>query len=401
MKLNDNQRKLRQGYFILACSLLLVAALAISPKVAFQGALRGTKAWLEIVLPALLPFFIGSTLLERYGLTHCLGVLLEPVMRPIFNLPGSAAFVLAVGYTSGYPIGAVITTGEIKKGRLTPAEGQRLLAFTNNASPLFMLGAVAVGMLGQPALGCVLAAGHYAANLTLGILLAWHSRRSWGPPAPTPGQRIWAAALAQLQNKLLENRQPLGSHLAAAVGESCNKLLAIGGFIIMFATITQLLLHYGLLGILAHLIDWPLLQLGLPAGAGLALGTGLLEITLGCQQASLSDLPMLAKVLIIAVILAWSGFSVIAQVASFISDSGLRLLPFIRARLLHILLALPYTLLFYRLGWSIPAAAWPAPRAVSGSWLEVLLFSGQLFLFTLLVLTGLALSSGIYQRFKS
>ncbi|GAW32519.1 sporulation integral membrane protein YlbJ [Carboxydocella sp. JDF658] len=400
--MNREKQKLHQGYFILICSLLLVVSLAISPKVAFQGALRGTRAWFEIVLPALLPFFIGSALLERYGLTHCLGVLLEPVMRPLFNLPGAAAFVLAVGYTSGYPIGAVITASEIKAGRLTPAEGQRLLAFTNNASPLFMLGAVAVGMLGQPALGWTLAAGHYAANLTLGILLAWRSRQhSSRPPLKAGNHKIWAAALQELRQKLLANERPLGSHLAEAVGEACNKLLAIGGFIIVFATISQLLLHFGLLGALARLLDWPFQLLGLPEGIGLALGTGLLEITLGCQQASISDLPLQAKVLTIAAILAWSGFSVIAQVASFISSTSLRLLPFIKARLVHILLAIPYTYFFYQLGWSIPTAAWPLPQAANASWLGLLVYSGQLFLFTLLVLTLLAIISSLLHRLKS
>ena len=46
----------------------------------------------------------------------------------------------------------------------------RLAAFTNNSSPLFLLIAVPVSMLHQPQLGILLLAAHDLANLTLGFL---------------------------------------------------------------------------------------------------------------------------------------------------------------------------------------------------------------------------------------
>ena len=38
------------------------------------------------------------------GVVHFLGVLLEPLMRPLFNVPGVGAFALSMGLAAGYPM---------------------------------------------------------------------------------------------------------------------------------------------------------------------------------------------------------------------------------------------------------------------------------------------------------
>ena len=46
---------------------------------------------------------------DRLGVVHMMGVFLEPVMRPLFNVPGTGSFVMAMGLASGFPIGAILT----------------------------------------------------------------------------------------------------------------------------------------------------------------------------------------------------------------------------------------------------------------------------------------------------
>ncbi|HHX51572.1 MAG TPA: sporulation integral membrane protein YlbJ, partial [Clostridia bacterium] len=152
----------------LSLILALLVILVFFPQEILPAAIKGLEAWLTVVFPALFPFFVISELLMEFGAVHFLSALLEPVMRPLFRLPGSSAMVLAVGYTSGAPIGGVLAARLRKQSLLTQNEAERLVSFTNNASPLFMLSAVSVGFLGKPALGWILAASHYAANLVLG-----------------------------------------------------------------------------------------------------------------------------------------------------------------------------------------------------------------------------------------
>ncbi|NLZ28538.1 MAG: sporulation integral membrane protein YlbJ, partial [Firmicutes bacterium] len=136
--------------FVLA---LLVVGLTVSvilfPEDAFNASVTGLEIWWKIVFPALLPFFVISHILIGLGVVHMLGVILEPIMRPLFNVPGAGSFVLAMGLASGFPIGALLTTKLREQNLCTRIEAERLLSFTNTADPLFMFGAVAVGMIGH------------------------------------------------------------------------------------------------------------------------------------------------------------------------------------------------------------------------------------------------------------
>jgi len=70
---------------------------------------------------------------------------------------------------------------------------------------------------------------------------------------------------------------------------------------------------------------------------------------MGTKLASESGAPLLQQLVAVGIILAWSGLSVIAQVASMIAHTDLRLGPFIVSRIFHALLAGLYTVFFYHL----------------------------------------------------
>lgn len=63
-------------------------------------------------------------------------------MKPIFNVPGIGAYAFIMGIISGYPVGAKIVTEFRKNGECSKVEAERLLSFTNNSGPLFIIGTV-------------------------------------------------------------------------------------------------------------------------------------------------------------------------------------------------------------------------------------------------------------------
>src|SRR5690606_15963889 len=115
------------------------------PKESFQASIRGLNMWWEIVFPSLFPFFVISELLIGFGVVSFIGVLLEPLMRPIFRVPGVGGFAWAMGMATGFPAGAKLTARLREEGQLTQFEAERLVSFTNSSSPLFIFGAVSVG----------------------------------------------------------------------------------------------------------------------------------------------------------------------------------------------------------------------------------------------------------------
>ena len=117
----------------------LTLSLVIYPKEAFEAATTGMQIFWSIVFPSLLPFFVLSEIMLGLGVVHFIGVLFEPLMRPLFGVPGVGAFALSMGLAAGYPMDAVIT-GKFRRARLcNRVEGERLLAFTNTADPIFPL----------------------------------------------------------------------------------------------------------------------------------------------------------------------------------------------------------------------------------------------------------------------
>lgn len=335
--------------------IILTALMVLYPKTVFQGAVLGLETWWTIVFPSLLPFFIVSELLMGLGIVHALGVLLEPVMRPVFGLPGAASFGLAVGYSSGYPIGSSIAARLRREGLCNRPEAEHLVSFTNNSSPLFILVALAVGMLQNPALGPFILVVHYSGNLIIGLCFRYYAPRRRSRTATPP--RLWRRAGQQfLQHSGRHPGQVLGESVRAAVG----KLLVVGGFIILFAVIISLLKETGFLRAVGSLIAAVTTPLGLSPALNEALASGLFEMTLGSRLVAESGAPLLHKLIALQVILAWSGLSIQAQVSAFISGTDIRFLPYLASRVMHILISATLTVLlfpFFGEGLSVPASA--------------------------------------------
>lgn len=382
--------------FITFCVIFFVISMILNPKVVYDGATAGLSAWWNIVFPSLLPFFIASELLMALGIVHFMGVLLEPVMRPLFNVPGSGSFVMVVGFTSGCPISSMVTAKLRRKKICTRIEAERLMCFTNNSSPLFMLVAISVGMFGNPNLGILIAGAHYLANITLGLMLRFYGRNDPEVTVNTFNNRnLLFKAFAELSRIHSAEKRPFAKIVGDAVNNSINNLLKIGGFIILFAVIIRLLNELGVIGIMAQFFALILSPMGFEKDLFTALASGVFEMTLGTKLATETGVPLLQQIIIVAVILGWSGLSIHAQVASMIADTDIRIAPFIISRFVQACLAGLYTYIIWK--WQDPVANnWlvsPTLAVDSLNTISPWVYTGQylklfLFIITLTIIIG-------------
>lgn len=381
-------------------AVFLTVSMVFFPEDAFAAAVKGLDVWWSIVFPALLPFFIGSELLMGLGVVHFMGVLLEPLMRPIFNVPGVGSFVLAMGLASGFPIGSILTARLCRNGLCSKVEGERLMSFTNTADPLFMFGAVAVGMFGYPQVGITIAAAHYLSSISTGILLRFYGRSQANTPECRSGGNILIRAVDALNNARRKDARPMGQLMGDAVRNSVNTLLLIGGFIILFAVIIRIMTVIGIVAFLARMIMGVLAPLGLDPALTPAIISGFFEVTLGSQLAGQAPaaVPMVQKVMVDGAVIAWSGLSVHAQVASIISDTGMKITPFIMARFVHAVLAAVYT--YVLMGPMAAIASHAVPvfshlQPVSGmSFMQKMVHMGWLFCLLCMAILAAGILSG-------
>src|SRR5690625_2089835 len=126
-------------------TLFFAYSLIKFPDQALEASIRGLNIWWGVVFPSLLPFFITAELLIGFGVVTFIGVLFEPIMRPLFNVPGTGSFAWFLGMASGYPSGAKMSVRLREQKMLSKVEAERLISFTNASSPLFIFGAISIG----------------------------------------------------------------------------------------------------------------------------------------------------------------------------------------------------------------------------------------------------------------
>jgi len=387
-----------QTYILSLISVVLVVAMVLYPEVAFAAAVKGLDVWWNVVFPALLPFFIGAQLLMGLGGVHFMGVLLEPLMRPVFNVPGAGAFVMAMGLASGYPIGSVLTAQLRRQAVVTRAEAERLMSFTNTADPLFMSGAVAVGMFANAGLSGVIMVSHYISTVFTGLVLRFYAPRAPISEAPPTTKALLPRALDRMIEARNEDGRPFGELMGDCVTTSVNTLLLIGGFIILFSVVIKILTAVGFVRLMSAFFASALARVGVDIDTSAALVSGFFEITLGTQLAAQVAAPLKHQVIVASAIIAWSGLSVHAQVAAMVQGTDITMTPYIMSRLFHAVLAGICTAVLWPVLGTTTAAAffsqYVGARLAHVSFLSSLGFSTRLFL---AIVAGISvLTLGVY-----
>lgn len=333
----------------LACIILLITYLLIVfPEQSFHASVQGLHVWWEVVFPSLLPFFIIAELLISFGIVQFIGVLFQPIMRPLFNVPGVGSFAWFVGMASGYPAGAKMGARLREENSISKIEAERLVSFSNASSPLFIFGAIAIGFFQQPVIGMLIAISHYVSNLFVGICMRFYGKKSRVTATRVNNENRFMKGMREMHRMRLKETRPFGQIVGDAVITSVQTLLMIGGFIILFSVLTTLFNVIHITYFLRFIISPFTHFLGFNDAFIDPAITGLFEITMGAEKiAHLPDVSLLFQLMIVSFLLGFNGLSVHAQVASILAKTDIRYGPYFFARILHGVFAIILTYLLY------------------------------------------------------
>lgn len=332
-------------------AILLVFCIVLYPDQAFQASLQGLSIWWKLIFPALLPFLVLSEMLIAFGAVHALGVILDPFMRRIFGIPGIGGWAMSLGWTAGYPAGA----GAIAKLRRQKAirrhEAQILLALSHVSNPVFIIVVVGVGFLQRPELGILLAIIHWASALCTGLFMRWLTPRSDKlasskaqektggiPEEPDfimlPGEGMSRSRIKRIaeamHNAHQQDGRSFGKLLGEAVSSAVQTLMMIGGYIMIFSVIIQVV------------------RLLIPQQIAGYMVNGFFEVNLGTHAVSTAAFASeVWQMALLGVVLAWSGISAHLQVRTLLKGTDLGYGSFIGSRLLHSSLAFALTYLLW------------------------------------------------------
>lgn len=290
------------------------------PQTVLISAKEGLLLWFNKVIPSLLPFLIGTGLLSSLGFCSFLGVLFSPLMRKLFKIRGEGAYALAIGMTSGCPLGAKTVCELRQNGVLNKNEAQRLLGFVNNSGPLFILGTAASSMLMCPKAGYVMLIIQYVSAFLTGIFLSFFRNSSEHTPCDRASLGAAVSALVDYRQK---HTEPFGKILSDSIKSSVETILQIGGFIVLFSVLAKILS----------------LAVGIFTSSLYINGSlvGILEMT-NASAVFAKEKNAFSAVLMTAFI-SWGGLSIHAQSIAMISKTDLSPSLYVLSKLVHGIIA--------------------------------------------------------------
>lgn len=240
----QEERKIKRKEQVLTILLFLLLALAVYE---IDGMADGVRSAMTLcaraILPTLFPFLILSDLLlSLAGTQRVLFLLATPLLRPLrLSAHGATAFLL--GALFGFPIGPRIAARYYSDGVISREEAERLLLFSGNASPFFLIGSVGGAMLSSLRTGMLI----YLLQLLLSLLTAFLLAR-FAPKKPKA-------------STALPSWDTHGLSLSRTVQGAVKQSLVISGYVLVFSALSALFLPFCKGGYVARML-LSLLEIG-------------------------------------------------------------------------------------------------------------------------------------------
>ena len=283
--------------------------------------------WKENVFPSLFPFFVLSDLLINYGFIELIGEIFKPIMNRIFKTKGVGAFALIMSLISGFPSSAKYIKELYNKNLIDEKEATKLLMFTHFSNPLFILGTISLLFLNNKEVGLLILICHYLGNIIIGIIF-----RNYYPSKEETKKTSLKNIINKISDNRIKNGKKFGEIVTNALLNSINTLILILGVITMFLVITTIIDN----NININSFHQSILN-------------GFIEMTQGLKYVSIQEVPLKLKCIISTMIISFGGLSVHMQIISILSDTKIKYLPFLTARIIHALIS--SLLVFFIFDW--------------------------------------------------
>lgn len=337
MSFLNHSKILSKLYKLCICAFLVLMLLFPTPSL--NGAKRGLLLWFNTILPTLLPFIIISSLIVKLNIANALSRILHPFIGRIFRVSKNACYPIVLGFLSGIPMGAKTSADMVSEHKITKDEGQFLAIMCNNASPMFVLGYIALTELNLPNLKLPIILILYGSSILTACLFrkfhTFFTHHTYNniliDTSITPG-KVYAQSTDVSDIKKHRGFKIDISMVDTVIMNSFEIITRVGGYIILFSILAQILLSIEPIQEIIRMIL-----------------VGIFEITIGIDTIATSTLSNGTKIVLILAITSFGGFSSIAQTKSVFADSGLSIRSYIKAKIVNSLITLCFAFIYVKL----------------------------------------------------
>ena len=282
---------------------LAIILLLTNSKNVYMYITNSLNMFIKTFVPSLYIYLLITEILINSNLVYNLSFGLSNILSKIFRIPKDTTFVILISILLGYPNAAKCIAKLYEDNIISLPLARKLISFTNNASPSYILCAIGISIFNSMSIGIILLISHFLSSIIIGICYPY-------------SQHIIQQKVP-ISNSFYKISSPFDILLTSMLN-SFKTLGIILGYLIIFSLIPNL--------ILTHLPTSELLK-------GIAIG--LFELTTGLQAISSVQINTTTLILLASFILSFSSLMIIFQVYSFVYKIGIKLKEIILYKLLH------------------------------------------------------------------
>ena len=309
MTLKENEASARRR---ISSSLIILLFAAVCASTLSPFVNEFTKSALSlcfsVVIGSVFPFMILTDVISTQ--THFDEIApLRRIFERLFKINGAAFSAFLSGAVCGFPLGVKVATDLYGRGFITRDECERLIGFSNNTGPAFVISGIGVGLLKSYSAGIIIYISMILSAVLVGILLGLFK---------TPSRNEKALCDTDFD-------------FVASIKKGSLNTLNICGFVVIFSVIS---------GIVSLFIKNETLY---------AAVSSFIEVSSGAKAISGLSLGIDIKAAFSAFAVSFSGLSVHLQAKSFIRDTDISMKRYYKMKLLQGALSFVITLFLMKI----------------------------------------------------
>lgn len=311
---------IKENLFEIAFSIIVLSIMFLiisNPALFSASTISGIKLFFYSVLPGLFPFMFLTKLLTELGIVFKISNKLNKVSEKLFGTPGVSFYCFIMSILSGYPIGAKIIGELYQKNLIDEKDAKRMSIFCTTSGPIFVIGAVGVGMLKSFKFGVILYISHIISSIVCGL-----------------GYNLI------IKNKNNETKIVFASNhkneniFSKCLNDTVSSLFLVGGYITIFYLLTEMLDVLGIFNLLSKKLSLIFNSFNQVTIKGFLFG--LIEVTHGVKEISATS----PNIPLICGLISFSGFSIIMQSLSFLKQAKIKTHNFIFTKCVQMILSI-------------------------------------------------------------
>ncbi len=288
---------------IILVTIFILIQLFIKKSIVYDATTYALNIWVRAIIPSLFPFFIISDILINFHITSYIPKIIKDICWYLFRITDNMVVILILSMLSGFPSNARITRILYDNGEISLAEANHILLFSHFSNPLFIMSTVAIMFFKERIFGPILLISHYLSNFILGVIFRRYAK------------------FGNHRSKDVESRD-LSSILVEAIKKSVDSILTICGVLVTFLVLSNIIIS------LSHFNEYTAIII-----------KGLLELTIGIEALSKSNLSDIYMLVITSCFLAFGGLSVHMQIISQIAESKIKYIYFFLGRIYQMIIS--------------------------------------------------------------